>query len=48
MLRGRNPSYGPVVQLAERVTVNHYVVGSSPTGAARALMTKCSLAVNKY
>ena len=34
MLRGRNPSYGSLVQLAERVTVNHYVVGSSPTGAA--------------
>ena len=34
MLRGRNPSYGPVVQLAERVTVNHYVAGSSPAGAA--------------
>ena len=26
--------YGPVVQLAERVTVNHYVAGSSPAGAA--------------
>lgn len=34
MLRGRNPSYGSLVQLAERVTVNHYVAGSSPAGAA--------------
>lgn len=27
-------SYGSLVQLVERVTVNHYVAGSSPAGAA--------------
>lgn len=38
MLRGRKSLLdGSLVQLAERVTVNHYVVGSSPTGAAYVL-----------
>lgn len=36
---GSNPSVGtnlcwPVAQLVERVTVNHVVVGSTPTGSA--------------
>ena len=31
--------YGSLVQLAERVTVNHYVEGSSPSGAASKDMT---------
>ena len=29
------PWYGPLVQLVEHMTVNHGVVGSSPTGAAK-------------
>lgn len=32
--------YWAIVQLAERMTVNHHVVGSSPTGPAYAPMAE--------
>ena len=44
----KNWLHARLVQLVERQTVNLYVAGSSPASGARALMTKCSLAVNKY
>ena len=49
MLRGRNPSYGPVAQLAEHAAVNRSVLGSSPSRAASmAAMPVTAIALIAY
>ena len=40
----KRPKYGPIAQLEEQMTVNHWVVGSSPTGTA--IEVSCESLIN--